>query len=490
MDKTKLQEVCHKRQWGLPKYSAMKDGPDHTPCFKASVYVNGISFHSSASCKSSKDAHNDAAKMAFLHFTSPPPPSSFMIPGTLADGPETNETSQELDSHSSVSDPKNYALISSAEPNAGGQLVKEKNQGSDVQSLSLGVKADTPLKYKSHLQNYARWKNCDLPTYYNTREGPSHAPCFKATVTVDGHTIESPEFFNTLKAAEHAAAKAALMSLSTNGFLEDDSGFYKNALQELAQREDLSMPVYKIIKSGALHMPTFFSYVEIEGEKFYGKAGKSKKEAELKSARAAYTVLMERALNRNAESDPPNSSPDETLNSTPGLDMTTAVNLQQNLKQNGQLSSPVIVDEEHSAETKDIISLKSDAVQEVNFADPKSGNAEVGPEDSILSPSPEKPAIVEVIGNQESSSCSEYVPTSSPEGSSSSTWTHNSSSAPTISDSNVRKATRQRSYLLCNRVRVYPCYPDIALPNGITVMPISDNQWVAVSLEFPMEQGY
>lgn len=76
--------------------------------------------------------------------------------------------------------------------------------------------------------------------------------------------------------------------------VQDDSGFYKNALQELAQREDLSMPVYKIIKSGALHMPTFFSYVEIEGEKFYGKAGKSKKEAELKSARAAYTVLMER----------------------------------------------------------------------------------------------------------------------------------------------------------------------------------------------------
>lgn len=33
------------------------------------------------------------------------------------------------------------ALISSAEPNAGGQNVKETNQGSDVQSLSLGVKA-------------------------------------------------------------------------------------------------------------------------------------------------------------------------------------------------------------------------------------------------------------------------------------------------------------------------------------------------------------
>lgn len=44
--------------------------------------------------------------------------------------------------------------------------------------------------------------------------------------------------------------------------------------------------------------------------------------------------------------------------------------------------------------------LITDAVQELNFSDRKSGNAKVGPEDSILSPSPEKPAIAEVIGKQ------------------------------------------------------------------------------------------
>ncbi|CAK7329246.1 unnamed protein product [Dovyalis caffra] len=476
MYKTKLQELCHGRQFGLPRYSAMKDGPDHNPRFKACVSVNGLTFDSSASCKSSKEAHNDAAKIAFLHFSSPPPPSSSMTPDPLAVGQETKETSQELNGHSSFSAPENDALISGGEPNAGGKSIKETSQGSDIQSLTLGVK-DLPLKYKSHLQNYARRKNCDFPMYSNTCEGPSHAPCFKATVTVDGHTFESPEFFTTLKQAEHAAAKAALMSLSTDGFIEEDFGFYKNALQELAQREDLSMPVYKIIKSGAPHMPTFFSFVEMEGEKFYGKAGKSKKEAELKAAKAAYTFLMERALNRAAESDSPNFVPDETLKSTPGLDITKAVNLQQHLKQNSQLRTYNF----------GIILLLTDAVQEVNFADSKSTNAKVGSEDSILSPSPEKSTIVEVTGNQESS---EYVPTSSPEGPSSSTWTHNSSCAPTISDSNVRKATRPRSYLLCNRIRVYPCYPDIAFPKGVTVMPISDSQWVAVSLEFPMEQGH
>jgi hypothetical protein len=46
-----------------------------------------------------------------------------------------------------------------------------------------------------------------------------------------------------------------------------------------------------------------------------------------------------------------------------------------------------------------------------------------------------------------------------------------------------------RSYLLCNRVRVYSSFPDIVFPKGIIVLPISENKWVAVSLEFPNEEG-
>ncbi|XP_060668287.1 double-stranded RNA-binding protein 1-like isoform X3 [Ziziphus jujuba] len=71
MYKTKLQELCQRKKWALPCYTSMKDGPDHIPEFKASVVVNGLSFDSPASCKSSKDAHNHAAMLAFLHFTSP-----------------------------------------------------------------------------------------------------------------------------------------------------------------------------------------------------------------------------------------------------------------------------------------------------------------------------------------------------------------------------------------------------------------------------------
>ncbi|KAK8953541.1 Double-stranded RNA-binding protein 1 [Platanthera guangdongensis] len=39
--------------------------------------------------------------------------------------------------------------------------------------------------------------------------------------------------------------------------------------------------------------------------------------------------------------------------------------------------------------------------------------------------------------------------------------------------------------LLCNRVWVYPRKPDLVLPAGATLLPLSDSAWVAVSLDFP-----
>ncbi|MBA0578839.1 hypothetical protein Gorai_021110, partial [Gossypium raimondii] len=57
-----------------------------------------------------------------------------------------------------------------------------------------------------------------------------------------------------------------------------------------------------------------------------------------------------------------------------------------------------------------------------------------------------------------------------------------------ISHSNMEKDTGFTSYLLNNRFRVYRRFPDIAFSQGITVLPISEDKWVAVSLEFPNER--
>ncbi|XP_060965106.1 double-stranded RNA-binding protein 2-like [Cannabis sativa] len=138
-------------------------------------------------------------------------------------------------------------------------------------------------------------RNFGLPVYFCECDQCPEATQFMATVTVGDQIFESSGSFNTSKDAESDTAKVALMSFLMENFQEDESRVYKNLLQELVQREDLSTPVYKTIKRGEPHKPIFFTSVELDGEIFHGKAAKSKKQAELDAARAAYVALQERA---------------------------------------------------------------------------------------------------------------------------------------------------------------------------------------------------
>ncbi|GMY33043.1 double-stranded RNA-binding protein 4-like isoform X1 [Fagus crenata] len=86
MYKTKLQELYHQKRWNFPEYMTIKEGPDHNPRFSATatLTINNKphTFHSSNSCKSSKQAQNDVARIAHVHFTQPPPPLRPSIPNS------------------------------------------------------------------------------------------------------------------------------------------------------------------------------------------------------------------------------------------------------------------------------------------------------------------------------------------------------------------------------------------------------------------------
>jgi hypothetical protein len=71
--------------------------------------------------------------------------------------------------------------------------------------------------YKNQLQELAQRSCFNLPAYACIREGPDHAPRFKATVMFNGEFFESPNYCNTLRQAEHAAAEVALNILSRRG---------------------------------------------------------------------------------------------------------------------------------------------------------------------------------------------------------------------------------------------------------------------------------
>lgn len=72
---------------------------------------------------------------------------------------------------------------------------------------------------------------------------------------------------------------------------QDETGVYKNLLQEVSQRVGASLPTYKTSRSGLGHLPIFTCTVELAGVTFTGEPAKNKKQAEKNAAMAAWSAL-------------------------------------------------------------------------------------------------------------------------------------------------------------------------------------------------------
>uniref|UniRef100_A0A1D1XP04 Double-stranded RNA-binding protein 1 n=1 Tax=Anthurium amnicola TaxID=1678845 RepID=A0A1D1XP04_9ARAE len=466
MYKQKLQELCQQRQWALPLYTSAKDGPDHNPRFWASVTVRGATFDGPKDepSRTSKDAQNAAARLAFLHFS----PSS---------APATPSPSPPLPQAAMAAQPSCSSIEVDDSPLRNAPL---KDHDSDVMGFTTDAR-EVQYMYKSQLQSYAQKRNLNLPTYECIREGSLHALRFKAVVTVDGQTFESPQFFGTLKDAEHAAAKAALMSLSTAGDLEEEHGYYKNLLQELTQKEGLTLPSYGTISVGPSHMPTFFSVVEIEGERFEGSAAKTRKQAEVNAAKVAWTRLKERKLSRlpgGFSSRFHMVDVNDAFSSLPSMDSQLPKAFQLPvLGTKPDEEDNVVTDDEGAQATEHV---GGSGKCNSTACGQKPNPLEKGQLSSLLSSDAvyarlRDPFLDEVVlsddGMPSESSQSECLDSASS--------THRSS---------VHPAGSGDGSLLCNRIRVYPRRPDCQWPPGTKLLPFSDEMWVAVSVE-PSSEG-
>ena len=74
---------------------------------------------------------------------------------------------------------------------------------------------------------------------------------------------------------------------------QDETGVYKNLLQETAHRAGLKLPVYTTMRSGPGHIPVFFCIVDIAKMSFKGEPAKTKKQAQKNSALAAWSALKQ-----------------------------------------------------------------------------------------------------------------------------------------------------------------------------------------------------
>lgn len=424
MYKTKLQELCHQRVWDLPVYTIAKQGLDHNPRFQATVTVNDQSFTTPNLCKSSKEAQNDAARIAFQHFSSPPPPPST---------PSASSSNGNFNIANSGSSSRSAVQVDARETDLTTQVIATISTVNDVHGSR-----DMQHLYKNQLQSYTQKKNLPLPMYSCEREGPPHASRFKCKVTIDGQTYESHQFFPTLKEAEHEAAKVALMSLSVDKFQQDDSVLYKNLLQELAQKESYALPVYNTKQSGESHAPIFVSTVEVGGEVFSGQEAKTKKQAETSAAKVAYMRLKE-----------PNPSQGPTLVS-PAIQAQADYSL-------SSLQSNVPADLRHNVQPAGRMFFDPSPIPKVQ-AEENRVNTEIGGYDLSQFPQPE------------------FSPSSGAENGMPPPSLPSECSVNPLVDP-VAQSVRADGRT-CKIIRVCPNRPNMKLPEGSSVLH-RDNKWVA-----------
>ncbi|KAK6802669.1 hypothetical protein RDI58_000452 [Solanum bulbocastanum] len=446
MYKSKLQELCQSKKWALPEYCYMRDGADHNPKFKASVVVNGINFDSLPLRKSSKEAHNEAAMFAFLHFNGGSLPTTEDIVLTKVDGECENLQDR------STSEIKQGGSLPCIEDSGLTKTEEACQHLKDHFSTSEIMQEESHYQYKTKLQMYAKRKNLGVPVYCNKKTSSAQGLYFEATVTVAGELFKSPGAYKSSEEAEESVAQFALMKLVTVALEKSNTGSYKSFLQELAQQEEVCLPRYKTIRDGEPHNLTYFSSVEIEAEIFNGDGAKSKKQAEENAAKVAYTALTKcKSIYAGNPSTVSAELEGEIVKTEPIME-----------------SLSISISQEKFRDEEEIVYSKHTSPKFVGADKVNASSLTLGVQD--LSVNGKSPSSVESL---------RHLPSKT-----------TPSKFPTVLNANscARRTAETKSYLLSNRFRVYKSIPDGVLPTGTIVLPIAEDKWAVVSLEFLNEK--
>ncbi|KAF7102654.1 hypothetical protein CFC21_103755 [Triticum aestivum] len=482
--KSQLQVYAQKRHKDLPSYDTIRSGPLHAPLFRSTVTIDGHKFESPQDYHTTKEAEFAAARVALMSLCQEANPSEQMPAGSAS-------------------------------------------------CISLpGIQ----INHKLQLQMYAQKRGKQLPWYDRIQEGPSHAPRFKSIVTIDGQTFESPQYCHTIKEAEYAAANLALVSLAQ----EVQGMQYTNPRHELAEKEGSSLPVCNTSSDNLKNSSISKSTVHTLGESFQEGPGNTKKQKQMMVApfqpskdrsqmQQGTETLTEQEV-KTVESD--SSFPQVSMGTSDGQNDSNATehdscsvgsridlpvadktqSLDEPIKsgsmENVKPAAPEpsikaeVIDLTQECRSPPLVSVPptdmlnlvattkpSTEAEVMDVAEP-SAEAEVDvPEPSIKAEGmdvaePSAEAEVDVpepsIEDEVMNSTPEH--TSLPLGSMPPTNTSNLAAKATA----VPVDSARCSYSMStNRIQIYPCRPDLKLPEGATVLPFSDGKWVAVSLPLP-----
>lgn len=168
MFKSQLQEYAQKASMPMPVYETTREGPPHSPNFKAAVIVNGARYDS----------------------------------------------------------PSNFCNLKAAEHAAAHVALEDLLEKTNGQELAPNPVHDTGL-CKNLLQEYAQKMSLPLPSYCCKRSGKIHLPTFTCTVEVSGVQYTGG-VAHSKKEAEIKAARTALLALKAQACDSDNEDAVPN----------------------------------------------------------------------------------------------------------------------------------------------------------------------------------------------------------------------------------------------------------------------
>nr|GLL43263.1 double-stranded RNA-binding protein 6-like [Ipomoea trifida] len=265
---------------------------------------------------------------------------------------------------------------------------------------------------------------------------------------------------------------------------------YKSKLQEFCHGKKWAPPRYTCMKDGADHIPQFKASVVVNGLNFDTLAPcKSRKEADNQVAKLAFLYFSSGSGEQKTTET--HKNPDDNVGINPDSEQQYKKKLQIYAKRMKLGLPTYCVQREGVLDDlifKATVSLSGESFKSLGGYK----SAKEAEEDA---------ARVEIDGHvfhgtaamskkqaENNAAKVAYMSLMGEEDISLESLSLSSKESDSIVDRSTKGTAEMKTYLLCNRFKVYNHIPDMALPKGTILLPIRDGEWVVASLEFPNQK--
>ncbi|KAM0827081.1 hypothetical protein ACQ4PT_068417 [Festuca glaucescens] len=493
--KTQLQVYAQKRGKDLPLYSRIQDGPSHVPRFKSVVTIDGKTFESPHYFQTVKEAEYAAANLALMSLTQEASSQEQLPVQAMPHKNPRHELAEKegspLPVYNTLSDYSNHSFVSKSTLETQGGSFQGEPENSKKQKqmtaaeLAFQHSTDIGPQMQQGTENVADKEikivepNSSLSQVSvitsdekNDSNGIDHDSCSVGSgihppVADKTQSLDEPIEYGNMEKDKPAASEPSIRAEAMDSTPQCTS--LPIASRPPTNTSNLASTTTST-RHAALQSPVEpIQPVKMENDE------PAAPEPNIKAEAMDPLAIGSRP--------PANTSSLATAASTTPVALQSPVEPIQPVKMEND--EPSIPEPSTEAEVMDVTEPNTEA--EVDVPEPSIEAEKMGvPERSIKGEAMDvpKPSIKKEVMDVSEPSVEEEAMDSTPE--------HTSLPIASRPPTNLAATTTAVPFpsdgcgqsMSTNRIQVYPRRPDMVFPEGVTVLPFSDDQWVAVSIPF------